>query len=102
MHVHAVHRQSVRQLPANAVLLAGNDFEPHHAYRIGRSAWGVQFHPEFSAHVMSAYIDQLKDELAKGGRCATSLLGSVRETKWAGLILQRFGDIVLRRSAPEN
>lgn len=98
MHVHAVHRQSVRRLPANAVLLAGNDFEPHHAYRIGRSAWGVQFHPEFSSRVMSAYIDQLEADLAKQGRAAADLRSTVRETEWAALVLQRFGDIVLSRS----
>ena len=31
----AVHRQSVMRLPPGAVLLAGNDFEPHHAFRVG-------------------------------------------------------------------
>lgn len=102
MHVHAVHRQSVRRLPPGAILLAGNDFEPHHAYRIGRTAWGVQFHPEFSAQVMGAYIDQLKEDLEKGGRSAATLHDSVRETEWAGLILKRFSDIVLKRSGHEN
>lgn len=40
----ATHWQSVRQLTPGAVLLAGNAFEPHHAFRVGPSAWGVQFH----------------------------------------------------------
>ena len=52
----SAHRQSVRRLPAGAVLLAGNDFEPHHAYRVGERAWGVQFHPEFSAAATAAYV----------------------------------------------
>lgn len=97
LRVHAVHRQSVRRLPPNAVLLAGNDFEPHHAYRIGRSAWGVQFHPEFSAEVMTAYIRQLAEDLANAGRNVDGLLQEVRETEWVGLILKRFGEIILSR-----
>lgn len=101
LRVHAVHRQSVRRLPPDAVLLAGNEFEPHHAYRIGRSAWGVQFHPEFSAEVMSAYIRQLAEDLSESGKSVDRLLDSVEETKWAGLVLKRFGEIVLRRS-PTN
>jgi GMP synthase (glutamine-hydrolysing) len=102
LRVHAVHRQSVRRLPPNAVLLAGNDFEPHHAYRIGRSAWGVQFHPEFDAEVMTAYIRQLADDLANVGRNVDSLLQEVRETEWAGLILKRFGEIILSRRTLQN
>jgi GMP synthase (glutamine-hydrolysing) len=102
LRVHAVHRQSVRRLPPNAVLLAGNDFEPHHAYRIGRSAWGVQFHPEFSTDVMTAYIRQLAEDLSNAGRNVDSLLRSVRETEWAGLILKRFGEIVLSRGTLQN
>jgi GMP synthase (glutamine-hydrolysing) len=52
----SAHRQSVRRLPEGAVLLAGNAFEPHHAYRVGQRAWGVQFHPEFSAAATAAYV----------------------------------------------
>jgi GMP synthase (glutamine-hydrolysing) len=52
----AAHRQSVRRLPSGAVHLAGNSFEPHHAFRFGRNAWGVQFHPEFSARATAAYV----------------------------------------------
>ncbi len=102
LRVHAVHRQSVRRLPSDAVLLAGNEFEPHHAYRIGNSAWGVQFHPEFSEEVMAGYIRQLGPELTKSGKNADELLDGVRMTEWAGLILKRFGEFVVRRSAAEK
>ena len=50
------HAQSVRSLPPEAVLLALNDFEPHHGFRIGRCAWGLQFHPEFNTDIMAQYI----------------------------------------------
>ena len=45
--VHVCHSQTVVTLPENSLHIAGNDFEPHHAFRIGASAWGVQFHPEY-------------------------------------------------------
>ena len=61
----AVHWQSVRRLPPGAVLLAGNDFEPHHAFRVGRNAWGVQFHPEFSDEALRAYLEGLGPVLAR-------------------------------------
>ena len=52
----SAHRQSVRQLPTGAVVLAGNSFEPHQAVRYAHNAWGVQFHPEFSAAATQAYV----------------------------------------------
>lgn len=52
------HAQSVKTLPQGAVLLASNTFEPHHAFRVGECTWGLQFHPEFSADVMRAYIEE--------------------------------------------
>lgn len=52
------HAQSVKTLPPGARLLARNAFEPHQAFRLGETTWGVQFHPEFSAEVMRAYIEE--------------------------------------------
>ena len=43
---NATHIQSVLRLPQGAVALVANDHDPHQAYRIGKCAWGVQFHPE--------------------------------------------------------
>jgi GMP synthase (glutamine-hydrolysing) len=38
----------VRSLPDGAVWLGHSDLYPHQAFRVGTSAWGVQFHPEVS------------------------------------------------------
>lgn len=54
---NTVHYQSVLQLPATATVLACNNHDQHHAYRIDDSVWGVQFHPEFDRLVMRGYID---------------------------------------------
>ena len=87
---HATHAQTVIRLPQNAICLASNRFEPHHAFRIGRCAWGVQFHPEFSADVMHAYIEAQGDELLKAGCSISALNAGVTETAAANALLKRF------------
>jgi GMP synthase (glutamine-hydrolysing) len=44
----SMHRDMVRTLPEGAVWLGHSDMYPHQAFRVGISAWGVQFHPEVS------------------------------------------------------
>ena len=90
-----VHRQSVARLPRDAVILAANDFEAHHAFRIGARAWGVQFHPEFSAVAMRGYIEHLSENLRSEKRDPQSLLDAVTETPAATSLLGRFAAIAL-------
>lgn len=97
--VHATHAQTVTRLPSGALLLATNPFEPHHAFRIGRWAWGVQFHPEFSADVMNAYIDKQREALMGENRSIRALKECVMETAAANEVLTRFKD-VCRASLP--
>lgn len=85
-----VHHQSVRVLPPGAVPLARNAHEPHQAYRIGPCAWGVQFHPEFSADAMRGYIDALEPTLNAAGHSAAALRAGVRATPEAAALLGRF------------
>ena len=53
--VYMSHRQTVMQLPQHAVRLAFTQKDQNAAFRIGDSAWGVQFHPEFTADITRAY-----------------------------------------------
>jgi len=85
-----VHHQSVRTLPPGAVPLARNAHEPHQAYRAGPCAWGVQFHPEFSADAMRGYIDALEPDLGATGRNPAALRAGVRSTPEAAALLGRF------------
>ncbi len=91
---HATHAQSVLSLPPGALLLAGNAHEPHHAFRVGISAWGVQFHPEYTAAVMQAYITAQAESLRKSGRNADALLSGVTATPFARKILTNFAALV--------
>jgi GMP synthase (glutamine-hydrolysing) len=43
-----MHHDAVVELPPGAVWLGETPMYPHQAFRVGDSAWGVQFHPEVS------------------------------------------------------
>lgn len=87
---HTVHSQSVLRLPEGAVLLARNTFEPHHAFRVGACAWGVQFHPEFDVPAMQGSITQMDSELKAEGLNTATLLARVTHTPDAHALLARF------------
>ncbi|WP_295987685.1 glutamine amidotransferase [uncultured Variovorax sp.] len=91
---HAVHWQSALRLPEGAVPLARNGHEPVHAFRAGRHAWGVQFHPEFNADAMRGYIEMLSGELAAKGVDSAALREGVVDTDAAASLLGRFARIV--------
>jgi len=84
---HAVHFQSVLTLPKTATLLASNDFEPHHAFRIGKCTWGVQFHPEFTADIMRLSLAGLKEQVTRGFEQKHT---AISDTKYAREVLVRF------------
>lgn len=91
----AVHWQSVRSLPAEAVLLAGSAHEAHHAFRVGPRAWGVQFHPEFSDEALRAYLDGLGPTLDREGRDAVQIASTLKPTPEAASVLPRFARLAL-------
>ena len=91
--VHATHAQSALSLPPAATLLAENDFEPHHAFRVGPCAWGVQFHPEYNSGVMQEYITAQADDLTRAGRDIPALQQEVQETPQANRILAIFAQL---------
>jgi len=88
------HSQSVRRLPPGATVLAGNDFEPHQAVAYAQRAWGVQFHPEFDARIMRAYIAEEAGTLLDEGFDLSNLLAQVQETPVSAGLLGNFGKLV--------
>jgi GMP synthase (glutamine-hydrolysing) len=90
MRAHVCHAQSVLRLPETALVLASNAHDPHQAFRIGKYAWGVQFHPEFSLRAIKGYLEHSSEELRSEGRDLEKLLHAVGDTPEAGSILSRF------------
>ena len=89
--VQVSHRQTVLRLPEGAVHLAYSQGDQHQAFRIDGQAWGLQFHPEFDRHIMSAYIRYHADDLRAEGFDPERLLVACQETPIAREILRRFG-----------
>lgn len=98
LKVQASHKQSVRQLPAQAVRLASSDMDPNHAFRVGQCAWGVQFHPEFDAQITRQYVNHYRPELQAQGVDAELLLRRCENNGVGALILRRFFKYVIHRS----
>ncbi len=94
LSVQASHRQAVTGLPANAAILAASDKDSHHAFRVGKNAWGVQFHPEFDARIVTAYAEYYAPALAEQGVAAAQSLARIRETPQVKAILARFGRMI--------
>ncbi|MCP5278590.1 MAG: glutamine amidotransferase [Thiobacillus sp.] len=92
---HASHVQSASRLPANAVHLASSEREPHHAFRVGPRAWGVQFHPEFDAESMRAYVKRWSDKPHAPKQDWDAIQAEVRETPEAALITARFARLTM-------
>ncbi|NTW51711.1 MAG: glutamine amidotransferase [Chlorobiaceae bacterium] len=95
-HAHATHAQSVLQLPPGSVLLGGNGHEAHHAFRIGRCAWGVQFHPEYTAAVMRGYIEEQRRGLEAAGKDVEGMIAGVVECPDAATLLRNFASLASR------
>lgn len=91
---HTTHAQTVISLPANTLRLAENSFEIHHAFRLGDSAWGVQFHPEFSADIMRAYVSEQTPSLLRDGHNVGELEAAICNTDAVNTLLKRFMTIV--------
>jgi GMP synthase (glutamine-hydrolysing) len=93
LQVQATHQESVTRLPPGARLLAESDGDPHHAFAVGERAWGVQFHPEFDADVMRAYLVERRDLLRAEGIDPDTLLRGVTDTPDGTALLRRFAEI---------
>ncbi len=91
---HTTHSQSVLRLPPEAVLLARSQHDPHQAFRLGERAWGVQFHPEFRANHMRAYIEARQEELLEEKFNLERLRSGVKATPEATGLLQRFVQLI--------
>jgi GMP synthase (glutamine-hydrolysing) len=90
---HVCHAQAVTALPPGAVLLASSGRDPHQAFRLGTRAWGVQFHPEFSAEASRYYVKACAGELRAEGQDPNALEAGVRDTPESEGLLRRFGEM---------
>lgn len=93
----AVHAQSVRVLPPGTTHLAGNAFEANHAFRVGKAAWGVQFHPEFDPTRLAVYLERLTPDLLRAGQDPQAIRAGLAPTPESAALLPRFAALVEAR-----
>ena len=93
--VQVCHTQSVLRLPEGAVRLASGARDANQAFRVGACAWGVQFHPEFDAAVVRAYIDHMRPLLAAENQNADQLRATCVDHPYGSEILRRFARLAL-------
>ncbi|WP_458526914.1 glutamine amidotransferase [Onishia taeanensis] len=91
---HLTHAQSVLTPPAGAVVLARNPHDPYQALRLGPRQWSVQFHPEFTAPVLRAYLEHQREGLAEAGQNVDALCEGIDDTPMASGLLSRFATSV--------
>ena len=87
---HTTHEQSVLELPKGATVLAGSARDPHHLLRYGKNAVSVQFHPEFNADVMRAYIHRKRADMHREGFDPHHTFRQVAPTPIARRLLRHF------------
>ncbi|MBP1473127.1 glutamine amidotransferase [Frateuria sp. MAH-13] len=88
---HTTHEQSVLEPPSGATVLARSARDPHHLLRYGPNAISVQFHPEFNADVMRAYIRRKHQAMQREGSDPLQIWREVAATPIARRILRGFG-----------
>lgn len=99
---HTTHRQSVLEPPPGAEVIASSERDPHQLLRYAPHALSTQFHPEFSAAVMRAYVDARADVLREEGLDVAALHTEARETEVARGLLERFARTALSRRHDEE
>ncbi len=92
--MQASHSQSVIELPPGARCLARNAHDPVQAFAMGSNVWGLQFHPEFDAHVSHFYINDDREKLQEQGRDLSQLKHAVRDSDHGRMLLRRFADFL--------
>lgn len=96
LFAHTIHSQTVLALPSGAVRLAYNSHDENHAFRIGKCAWGVQFHPEFTKAIMNSYIEQVAQTGKFDEDKKLLLLEQSLETEESNALLRKFESFIGR------
>jgi GMP synthase (glutamine-hydrolysing) len=87
---HATHEQSVLEIPKGARILGRSERDPHHLLRYGPNAVSTQFHPEFNADIMRAYIRRKHHDMHREGFDPQHTFKQVAATPLARRLLKTF------------
>ena len=94
--VHSTHVEAVLDPPPGARVIATAQGDPHHALHFGALSWGVQFHPEFDADIMRAYIRERGELIDAEGQDSNGLFEQVVPAPLGNRLLKRFADLCIQ------
>ena len=100
--VHSTHVETVLDPPAGARVIATAQGDPHHALYFGARTWGVQFHPEFNADIMRAYLRERRELIDAEGLDSTRLIEQVAAAPLGNRLLARFADLCIQHRATDH
>lgn len=93
LSVHVSHVEAVLEPPTGARVIATAPHDRFHALHFGGRTWGVQFHPEFDAPIMRAYLSARAGVLAADGQDAEALMSALDPMHDGPAVLSRFSDL---------
>ena len=100
---HTTHEQSVVEIPPEATVLARSERDPNHLVRYGKQAYSAQFHPEFNAEVMRAYIRRKHADMQREGSDPRQIFREVAATPVARGLFRRFVHLHMgQKAAPST
>lgn len=96
------HRDAALSLGPDTTVLGTAPHDPHHAIRVGQSAFGVQFHPEFDVTVSGLYLDARGDLLDadRGPGTTRHARENLVPSEHASGIIARFFALAAQRRVP--
>ena len=86
------HMDAVIKTPPNGTIIAVNEKTPIQALAVGRKVRSVQWHPEFDADIIRAYIRERRDmiDAESGDGTAAKLEAAVYEVDTGPILLRNF------------
>jgi GMP synthase-like glutamine amidotransferase len=90
------HRDSITAMPPGAVHLATSEQCRVQAFRVGATAWGVQFHPEASAARLAEWDDSklAADGFDRAALLATATADAPLNTEQSRALIDAFAGVV--------
>lgn len=91
----ATHQQAVTELPSEVTLLGTTELDKHHCFRYKNHMWGLQFHPEFNAAIITDYIKTRSSDLIKEGFDPQQMINNIGQDDYGSALMQSFKDLCL-------
>jgi GMP synthase (glutamine-hydrolysing) len=93
--VQVSHRDVILEKSAEFEVLGTAPHDPFHVIRAGRSAWGIQFHPEWDVKMSEGYLERKREflEAERGKGTTDALKKTLLPSEQSASLLNRFAKL---------